>query len=82
MKTQTWVNAMVEAIEAEKPKPENETQKIELSESAMNTLADLMIKKMSEETFDAERSTNDTKKDDTQKPSNSSNDNDETSLDE
>lgn len=48
MKTETWLERMVKDIESQNPKPEKEVN-VKLSESDMNHLADLMIKKMGDE---------------------------------
>lgn len=48
MKTETWLEQMVKDIESQNPKPDNEVN-VKLSESDMNHLADLMIKKMGDE---------------------------------
>lgn len=52
MKTDDWINEMYKSCKKE---PEQEsTPEVKLSESDMNTLADLMIKKMSNSNFDVE----------------------------
>lgn len=52
MKTDTWVEEMYKQCVKEEKK---ETPEVKLSESDMNTLADIMIKKMSNESFDVEK---------------------------
>lgn len=52
MKTDTWVEEMYKQCAKEEKK---ETPEVKLSESDMNTLADIMIKKMSNESFDVEK---------------------------
>lgn len=52
MKTDTWVEEMYKQCAKEKKK---ETPEVKLSESDMNILADIMIKKMSNESFDVEK---------------------------
>lgn len=54
MKTDTWVEEMYKQCAKEEKK---ETPEVKLSESDMNTLADIMIKKMSNENFDVEKET-------------------------
>lgn len=52
MKTDTWVEEMYKQCAKKEKK---ETPEVKLSESDMNTLADIMIKKMSNESFDVEK---------------------------
>lgn len=52
MKTDTWVEEMFKQCEKEEEK--KETPEVKLSESDMDKLADIMIKKMSETDFDVE----------------------------
>lgn len=54
MKTDTWVEEMYKQCAKDE---EKETTEVKLSESDMNTLADIMIKKMSNENFDVEKET-------------------------
>lgn len=48
MKTETWLESMVNDIQSKKPQQKEEVN-VKLSESDMNHLADLMIKKMGDE---------------------------------
>lgn len=56
MRTQTWIDAMVKDIEEKNKKDNPDATEVKLSESDMNTLADIMIKKMSNPNFDIENS--------------------------
>lgn len=53
MQSDTWIDAMLKDIESKKKK-EDDTPTVKLSESDMNNLADIMIKKMSDTSFDVE----------------------------
>lgn len=55
MQSDTWIDEMLKDIESKKKK-EEATATVKLSESDMNALADIMIKKMSDPGFDAETS--------------------------
>lgn len=61
MKSDTWIEQMIKEIEKEKQPEKKETPEVKLSESDMNTLADIMIKKMSDENFDVEKEKQDKK---------------------
>ena len=67
MSHDTWIDEMIRDIESKKEK-EPDVKTVKLSESDMNTLADLMIKKMSESDFDAESQKSDDKDDATDNP--------------
>lgn len=54
MTTDAWINEMIRDIESKKKKDNPEIAEVKLSESDMNTLADIMIKKMSNPNFDVE----------------------------
>lgn len=67
MSVDTWIDAMLKDIESKKQK-EDEPATVKLSESDMNTLADIMIKKMSAPSFDAETEKVDEKETENPKP--------------
>lgn len=67
MSQDTWIDAMLKDIES-KTKKEEATPTVKLSESDMNTLADIMIKKMSDTNFDAETEKSDDKETETENP--------------
>lgn len=66
MNADTWLDFMVKDIEEKSKKDNPDETTVKLSESDMNTLADIMIKKMSETDFDIEKPEEDEK--DTSKP--------------
>lgn len=70
MSQDTWIDEMLRDIESKKEK-EPDVKTVKLSESDMNTLADLMIKKMSDADFDAETPKSDDKVTDNPKPDSS-----------
>lgn len=67
MSQDTWIEAMLKDIDSKKKK-EDEAPTVKLSESDMNTLADIMIKRMSDPSFDAETDKSDEKETETPKP--------------
>lgn len=78
MDSDKWINQMLKDIKPEKQETENPT--VQLSESDMNRLADIMIKKMSD-SDDGEKSKDiSTSKSDNEKPDNID-ESGETSLD-
>ena len=62
-----WIDEMIKDIESKKKK-EDESPTVKLSESDMNTLADIMIKKMSDTDFDVETPKSDETATDKPKP--------------
>lgn len=67
MTQDTWIDAMLKDIESKKKK-EEQAPVVQLSESDMNKLADIMIKKMSDTSFDAENDKSDEKEKEPENP--------------
>lgn len=67
MKVDTWINEMIKDIESENP-TKKEPQEVQLSESALDSLADIMIKKMENNNFDVETSKPDQENPEQEKP--------------
>lgn len=67
MTQDTWIEQMLKDIEAKKEK-KDKVPTVQLSESDMNKLADIMIKKMSDTSFDAETDKPDEKEKETENP--------------